>query len=292
MLTRLASTRVSHSPLGREPYPHDASTECASECASQAIAHSTREWHRLGRRLINYAERVLGWLRKSRRITPLPGLVKVNLGSGLYVAPGWINIDGSLKTALARWPRPLLRALYPLLSGSTHSREDFVTVLRGNLFVTHNLKYGVPLPAGSADFIFLSHVLHHLYKDQARALLMEIKRVLKPGGTLRVAVPDLEYIIALYLRGLREEAIEGYFFYPSASRSELSTRHYQYDFMLLTRLLESVGFISVRRCGYRQGATPDIDTLDRLPNEALFVEADKPGDTQPGLATSGGRGPR
>ena len=142
--------------------------------------------------------------------------------------------------------------------------------------MTHNLKYGVPLPAGSVDFVFSSHVLHHLYKDQARELLSEILRILKPGGTLRVAVPDLEYIVNLYLQGLREEAIEKYFFYPSATRSDLSTRHYQYDFVLLSKLLTGAGFDHVHRCDYRQGRTPDLDQLDRLSHETLFVEAEKP----------------
>jgi hypothetical protein len=46
--------------------------------------------------------------------------------------------------------------------------------------------------------------------------------------------------------------------------------------MLLGRLVESAGFENVRRCGYRQGNTPDLDKLDRLSDETLFVEADKP----------------
>ena len=240
------------------------------------IVRSERRWHPRARRLIDWAERILTWLRKSQRITPPPGLVKVNLGSGLYVAPGWVNVDGSLKTALANWPRPLLGLLYPLLSNSAHSLEEFIELLRGNIFVMHNLEYGVPLPTESADFIFTSHVIHHLYKDQAHRLLTDAWRVLKPHGTIRITIPDLEYIIALYLRGQRKEAIEGYFFYPAESRSELSVRHYQYDFILLKELLESVGFIEVRRCSCHQGDTPDIDKLDRLSSETLFVEATKP----------------
>jgi SAM-dependent methyltransferase len=235
----------------------------------------SERWHPVARRLINYAERMLTWSRRSRQIKPTPGIVKVNLGSGLYVAPGWINVDGSLKTALARWPRSLLHLVYPFLSNSSHSREEFAELLHSNLFVIHNLKYGVPLPTDSVDFILTSHVLHHLYKDQALRLLIDINRALKAGGTVRVAVPDLEYIIALYLQGRREEAIEKYFFYPSGSRSELSTRHYQYDFVLLKQLLENAGFTNVRRCICYQGDTPDLDKLDRLSYETLFVEANK-----------------
>jgi predicted SAM-dependent methyltransferase len=242
--------------------------------AQQPVARSEREWHPRGRHLINYAERVLTWLRRFQRITPAPGIVKVNLGSGLYVAPGWINVDGSLKTALAGWPRPLLRLVYPLMSNCSHSCEEFTELLHSNIFVNHNLQYGVPLPSDSTDYIFTSHVIHHLYKDQAHRLLTDIRRVLKPGGTLRVAVPNLEFIIELYLQGQRERAIEKYFFYPSASRSDLST-HYQYDYVLLKQLLESAGFNNVRRYRCYEGNTPDLDKLDRLSDETLFVEAEK-----------------
>lgn len=113
-------------------------------------------------------------------------------------------------------------------------------------------------------------------KDQARALLADVHRVLKPGGTVRVCVPDLEYIVNRYLRGEREETIERYFFYSSSARNELSTRHYQYDCVMLRNLLEGEGYAHVRRCAPRDGLTPDLDRLDRLSNETLFVEARKP----------------
>jgi len=57
------------------------------------------------------------------------------------------------------------------------------------------------------------------------------------------------------------------------SRSQLFTRHYQYDFVLLRGLLESAGSRDVRRCAYQQGCTPDLVCLDRMPEESLFVEA-------------------
>jgi predicted SAM-dependent methyltransferase len=83
--------------------------------------------------------------------------------------------------------------------------------------VHYNLKYGVPLPDSSADFIFTSHTLHHFYRDEAMALLRDAFRVLKSGGTIRIAVPNLEYIFSLYQRyqrGEREQALK-FFFYPS-----------------------------------------------------------------------------
>lgn len=246
-----------------------------SACEWQPAAGSDRQWRSFGRRLINYCENLLSWFRRTQIITPPSGIVKVNVGSGLYVAPGWINVDGSLKTALTRWPRSLLRLIYRFMSDPGYSREEFVELLRSNAFVLHNLKYGLPFPSESVDFIFTSHLIHHLYKDEAERLLKDAWRVLKSKGTIRIAVPNLEFIIELYLQGRREEALEKYFFYPSAPRSTMSTRHYQYDFVLLKRLLEGAGFSDVRRCHCYEGNTPDIEKLDRLIEETLFVEASK-----------------
>jgi predicted SAM-dependent methyltransferase len=50
----------------------------------------------------------------------------------------------------------------------------------------------VPLADGEADVVYHSHVLEHLTYDGGRAFLKDCARVLKPGGTLRIVVPDLE----------------------------------------------------------------------------------------------------
>ena len=227
------------------------------------------------RRTIDEAERFFGWLCRRQRIEPSVKPVKLNLGSGLYVAPGWINIDGSAKTLFARLPQFALRRAYPLATvKETHSRDEFVSLLRDHRFVYHNLKYGIPLPDSSVDFIFSSHMLHHLYRDEALKLLREALRVLKPGGTIRIAVPDLELIMALYREGKREQALE-YFFYSKAPRSNLSRRCYQYDFTLLKNLMDEAGLRNVRRCKFHEGKVPDLDQLDRLVDESLFVEGDR-----------------
>jgi len=229
----------------------------------------------LTRRTIDEVERLFGWLHKWQRIEPSSHPVKINLGSGLHVAPGWINVDSSVKTLFARLPQFALGWAYPLATlGDTHSRDEFVALLRGHRFVFHNLKYGIPLPNCSVDFIFSSHVLHHLHREEALALIREALRVLKPGGTIRITVPDLEVIVALYLEGRREQALK-YFFYSEAPRSNLSRRCYQYDFVLLKELMDEAGVRNVRRRKFREGVVPDLDQLDRLPEETLFAEGER-----------------
>src|SRR5689334_15016755 len=43
---------------------------------------------------------------------------------------------------------------------------------------------------GSVDFIYASHVLEHISHRSTLLVLREWARTIKPGGTLRIAVPD------------------------------------------------------------------------------------------------------
>ncbi|MHB1155894.1 MAG: class I SAM-dependent methyltransferase [Phycisphaerales bacterium] len=62
-----------------------------------------------------------------------------------------------------------------------------------------NFLKGIPLPNNVADAAYHSHVLEHLDKSDGEKFLGECLRILKPGGTLRIVVPDLEAIIRDYL---------------------------------------------------------------------------------------------
>jgi predicted SAM-dependent methyltransferase len=95
--------------------------------------------------------------------------VAVNLGCGSHYRKGWLNFD-----------------LYP---ASTDVRQA-------------NIIDGVPLADGTADFIYHSHVLEHLCREDARRFLQECHRILKPGGILRIAVPDLEDAAREYLKNI------------------------------------------------------------------------------------------
>lgn len=74
--------------------------------------------------------------------------------------------------------------------------------------IAHNLLQGVPFADDSFDAVYHSHVLEHFGKADARAFLAECLRVLKPGGVLRIVVPDLEGIAREYVRWL-DLALQG-----------------------------------------------------------------------------------
>ncbi len=63
-----------------------------------------------------------------------------------------------------------------------------------------NLIEGIPCETGTFDVVYHSQVLEHIPKENAPAFLAECLRVLKPGGILRVVVPDMEDMAREYLR--------------------------------------------------------------------------------------------
>ncbi|TPN44875.1 methyltransferase domain-containing protein [Mesorhizobium sp. B1-1-7] len=52
----------------------------------------------------------------------------------------------------------------------------------------------LPFPADYADFIYAEHVVEHVDYQQALKFFAECRRVLRPGGVIRICVPSLENI--------------------------------------------------------------------------------------------------
>jgi predicted SAM-dependent methyltransferase len=89
---------------------------------------------------------------------------------------------------------------------SAWTNINFVSTGKG--VIAHNLNDGIPFPNRSFDVVYHSHVLEHFSKANAKIFIRECKRVLRPQGVLRIAVPDLEVIAKTYLDAL-EKASNG-----------------------------------------------------------------------------------
>lgn len=225
--------------------------------------------------IIDFVNRFLWWVKRNHIIRPKVAPVKVNIGCGLSVAPGWINVDASLNVLFSKWPQFLLRILYlpyRIISGTNLPQKEYCEILKNHTFVHHNVAVGMPFFDNSVDYVYSSHMFEHLSKEDAKKVLREIYRVLKKGGIVRICVPDFESIISLYYRGCKEQAVDCIF--PSSRFDYLGRHRYAYDFDLLRQFLQEAGFVNIERCSYRQGTSPDIDLLDNRP-AGLFVEASK-----------------
>lgn len=123
------------------------------------------------------------------------GRTLLNVGCGTRMHRSWNNVDMS-PYALLGHHRTLSRALARLgiLSAERQAR---LAALDPDI-VRWDLRRGIPYPQGSMDVVYHSHVLEHFDRGDAIGLLAECRRVLKPGGVLRVVVPDLQVIVAGY----------------------------------------------------------------------------------------------
>lgn len=66
----------------------------------------------------------------------------------------------------------------------------------------YDIRKKLPYLDNCFDACYSSHVLEHLTKEEAKNIVSECLRVLKPGGIVRFVVPDLESIARNYLDAL------------------------------------------------------------------------------------------
>ena len=115
----------------------------------------------------------------------------LNLGFGTKTndGPGVVNIDLSILLRINS--SGLLSKMAPLILNGERLKK--FNDLPENILV-HDLSTGIPFDDDTVDVVYHSHVLEHLDRDVARKFLLEVKRVLRPGGIHRIVVPDFEYI--------------------------------------------------------------------------------------------------
>jgi SAM-dependent methyltransferase len=63
-----------------------------------------------------------------------------------------------------------------------------------------NLLGRLPLPDNTAALVYSSHFLEHIPRQRVPSFLHECRRILEPGGILRLVVPDLEEMCRAYLK--------------------------------------------------------------------------------------------
>lgn len=149
--------------------------------------------------------------------------------------------------------------------------------------ISCDIRDGLPLDENSLDYAASIHALPEVPFPDLLPVLRELRRVLKPGGILRLALPDLDKGIRAYLSGDRD-----YFLIPDEDAKTMGGKFsvqmtwYGYSRTLFTHdfieeLLLKAGFRHVNRCAHQQTSSgfPEITELDNRERESLFVEAVK-----------------
>ncbi len=99
------------------------------------------------------------------------------------------------------------------------------------------------IPDGAAEELYASHVLEHFAFPRTVLVLAEWARVLAPGGTLKVAVPDMALVCALIAEGrssytAMHQIYGGHWATPGGPQGH----HYGFTCAMLVELLTLLGF--------------------------------------------------
>ena len=113
----------------------------------------------------------------------------------------------------------------------------------------------------SAELLYASHVIEYFDRTQAQEVLQNWRRVLRPGGTLRLAVPDFAAMARLYMENKDLDAYLGplYGRMEVGNTGEVIYHKTVYDFASLERVLNENGFGDVRRYDWRKTIHKDVD---------------------------------
>jgi len=130
----------------------------------------------------------------------------------------------------------------------------------------------MPLPASSETitFIYCEHFIEHISFNQAKRLISECYRVLKPGGVLRVSTPSLRKLIDEYLAGRLSEWYD-VGFCPSTPCHMMNEgmrswgHEFLYDAGELTQIFIDTGFSMVTSVAWRESNYEELKGLECRP---------------------------
>jgi len=109
----------------------------------------------------------------------------------------------------------------------------------------------------NVDVIYNSHVLEHHDKHQVPKLLNDWYDALKPGGILRISVPNFEMICKHYMVHKDLKTLYGLAW--GGAKNDYDYHYIGFDFDTLKEYLENAGFQNVRR-------------YDRWKTEHFFID--------------------
>jgi len=163
-------------------------------------------------------------------VTTLPvtdAPLRIHLGCGSKHIPGFVHVD---------------------TESAPH--VDYVADVAQLDFVAEN----------SVDLIYASHILEHFSRWQFREVLTKWRDVLKPGGTLRLAVPDFASCAKIYYEKGLEDGLSGIIGLISGGQRAPGDYHMMiFDEPFLTHELVSLGFKNVRRWDWRHTEHTQVD---------------------------------
>ena len=129
------------------------------------------------------------------------------------------------------------------------------------------------------DGVLIEHTNEHILYSDNYNMLSELFRTLKPGGVLRIIVPDLD----IYLDWKNQkESVPKMSRYHSHAEAicNLTQNHMHvsvWNFDLMREVLDTIGFCSITKTSYMKGVMPEL-LVDSENHQwqSLYIEAKKP----------------
>jgi len=189
-------------------------------------------------------------------------------GCGWDAPDGWLNFDASPTLRIERIA-VLGKPLSSLLKRNSAPFPDSVRY--------GDIVKGLPVMNESCVGVYCSHVLEHLSLNDLRSALINTRKILQPGGTFRLVIPDLEFFVTEYkTNGSPEAALE---FMQATGLGEISrirgiksmageilgnSRHrWMWDYRSLERELQRAGFTHVRRAEFGDSSDARFSDVER-----------------------------
>ena len=145
--------------------------------------------------------------------------------------------------------------------GKRNFGSDWTHIDGGNFDHLHSHDITkLPFKEGSCDLVYASHVLEYFDRQEVLEILKEWNRVLKPQGTLRIAVPDFKSMCEIYNKG--EYSLDSFLgpLYGKMDMGDKKIYHKTvYDELSLSKVLSNSGFVNMRRYNWRDTEHSHID---------------------------------
>ena len=120
--------------------------------------------------------------------------------------------------------------------------------------------FNLPYENNSVDLIYASHVIEYFNRDEVVGVLKEWVRTLKPGGVLRLAVPNFLEMVILYTTGLLKlENILGPLYGQMPMGDETIYHRTTYDFNSLKSLLEELDMKDIKKYDWKETGHAKFD---------------------------------
>jgi len=172
---------------------------------------------------------------------------KIHLGCGEIYLDDWINIDFESEKADLK----------------------------------HDLTKPLPFENNTIDFIYSEHLIEHLTVQDGLALMKECRRILKPEGVIRIATPNVDYLLFRYFFFWKWR-----FWYRKYGYTWIKTRaemvnicfrewghQYLYNRQELKRRLKEAGFKTIYRQKFKKSRYPELRGKETRRESKVILEA-------------------